>query len=150
MQGLGQLGTFLFLHRQQGLGQPGIIATSLFQRDGHAVEMRRQLPRLRPPFWTQAHCELSGTHLLERPQQLIEQTHATTHRPADGQQTDHQGHRTQAEQLLHGVPDFVDFIPWIKRNLHPSAIRQIEDSGAMTHFGEQQAAQPGIEPALHG
>jgi len=105
-------------------------------RRGHAVEMHRQLPRLGQPFGAQAHLELAGAHLLQRPQQLVKQAHAAAHGPADGQQTDHQGQRTQAEQLLQGIPDFVDFISGIDGDLHPSAIRQIEDACAVMGLSE--------------
>ncbi|MNP11059.1 hypothetical protein D3C76_1032310 [compost metagenome] len=112
--------------------------------------MHRQLASLGPPFGAQAHLELAGAHLLQRPQQLIEQAHAAAHGPADGQQTDQQGHRAQAEQLLQGIPDFVDFIPRVDCDLHPSAIGQIENACAVSALSEQQACEPGIESVLHG
>ncbi|MNL17786.1 hypothetical protein D3C87_1389010 [compost metagenome] len=68
VQGLGQLCPFLLLHGQQRLGQPGVVGTGLFQRGRHAVEMHRQLPRLRQSLRGQAHLELASAHLLQGPQ----------------------------------------------------------------------------------
>ncbi|MCY1425517.1 hypothetical protein D3C76_647030 [compost metagenome] len=54
MQGLRQLGTFLLLHRQQGLGQVGIVGLGLLQGCGHAVEVFGQLARFRQAGFAQA------------------------------------------------------------------------------------------------
>jgi len=82
---------------------------------------------------------------LQGAQQFVEYAHATAHRPADGQQAQGQGQGAQAQQLLQGVPDFIDLIPRVDDDGHATAVRQVQYLGTAPRLGKQQAPEPGVQ-----